>query len=59
MSEEDIVGWEISMNNRRVLAVEVAQAYSNIMKDGAADLIWENAVQLNAESEVGGEKPHD
>ena len=57
--EEDIVGREISMNNGRSLAVEVAQAQSHIVKDGVADLLWENAVLLNAGGEVGGEKLHD
>ena len=58
-SEEDIVGREILVNDGRSLAVEVAQAQSHIMKDGVADLLWENAVLLNAGGEVGGEKLHD
>ena len=59
--EEDIVGREISVNNGRSLAVEVAQAHSHIVKDGVADLLRENAILLNAGShgEVGGEKLHD
>ena len=57
--EEDIVGREISVNDGRSLAVEVAQAQSHIMKDGVADLLWENAMLLNAGGEVGGEKLHD
>ena len=32
--EEDIVGREISVNDGRSLAVEVAQAQSHVMKDG-------------------------
>ena len=47
------------MNDRRSLAVKVTQAQSYIMKDGVADLFWENAVSLNARGEVGGEKVHD
>ena len=53
-SEEDIVGREISVNDERSLAVEVAQTKSHIMKDGVADLLWENAILLNAGGEVGG-----
>ena len=47
------------MNDGRSLAVEVAQIQSHIMKDGVADLLWENAILLNAGGEVGGEKLHD
>ena len=47
------------MNDGRSLAVEVAQAQSHIMKDGVADLLWENAIFLNAGGEVGREKLHD
>ena len=57
--EEDIVGREISVNDGRSLAVEVAQAQSHIMKNAVADLLWENTVLLNAGGEVGGEKLHD
>ena len=41
------------------MAVEVAQAQSHIMKDGVADLLWENTILVNAEGEVGREKLHD
>ena len=47
------------MNDGRSYVVEVVQAQSHIMKDGVADLLWENAVSLNAGGEVGGEKFHD
>ena len=45
-SEEDIVGREISVNDGRNLAahVEVAQAQNHVMKDGIADILWENTV---------------
>ena len=29
------------------------------MKDGVADLLWENAMSLDAGGEIGGEKLHD
>ena len=57
--EKDIVGREISVNDGRSLAVQVVQAQRHIMEDGIADLLWENAVLLNAGGEVGGEKLHD
>ena len=57
--EEDIVGRKISVNDRKSLAVEVAQAHSHIMKDGVADVLWENAILLNVGGEVGREKFHD
>ena len=44
------------MNDGRGLAVEVAQTQSHIMKNGIADLIWENAVLLNAGGGICGEK---
>ena len=44
------------MNDGRSLAVEVVQTKSHIMKDGVADLLWENAILLDAGGEVGGEK---
>ena len=47
------------MNDGRSLAVEIVQAQSHVMKDGVADLLWENAVLLNAGGEVGGEELHD
>ena len=47
------------MNDGRSLAVEVAQALSQIVKDGVADFLWKNAVLFNAGGEVGGEKLHD
>jgi hypothetical protein len=47
------------VNDGRGLAVEIAQAQSNIMKDGVANFIWENAILLDAESEVCREKLHD
>ena len=50
--------WYIQISMRS-LAVEVAQAQSHIMKDGVADILWENAVLLNARGEVRGEKLHD
>ena len=31
--------------------MEVAQAQSHIVKDGVADLLWENAILLNAGDE--------
>ena len=37
-------------------AMEVAQAQSHIMKNGVADLLWKNAILLNAGGEVGGKK---
>ena len=57
--EEDIIGREISMNDSRSLAVEVAQAQSHLMKDGVAALLWESAVLLNAGGEVDGVKLYD
>ena len=47
------------MNDGRSFAVEVAQAQSHVVKDGVADLLWENAVFVNTGGEVGGEKFHD
>ena len=41
------------MNDGRSLAVEVAQTKSHIMKNGVADLLWENTISLNAGGEVG------
>ena len=46
------------IENKR-LVMEVAQTKSHIMKDGVADLLWQNAIPLNAGGEVGGEKVHD
>ena len=58
--EEDIVGREISVNDSRNLAMEVAQAQRHIMKDRVADLLWKKPpILLNAGGEVGGEKLHD
>ena len=42
------------MNDGRSLAVEVTQTKRHIMKDGVADLLWENAILINAGGEVGG-----
>ena len=57
--KENVVGGEVSVNDGRSLTVEVAQTQSHIMKDGLADLLWENAILLIAGGEVGGEKLHD
>ena len=57
--EEDIVGREISVNDGRSLAVEIAQAQCHIIKDGVADLLWEDAILVNAVGEVCVEKLHD
>ena len=39
--------------------MEVAQAKSHIMKNGVADLLWKNAIFLNAGGKVGRKKLHD
>ena len=47
------------MNDGRSLAVKVAQTKRHIIKDGVADLLWENAILINTGGEVDGEKLHD
>ena len=42
--EEHIVGREISVNDGRTLAMEVVQTKSHFVKDGIANLLWENAI---------------
>ena len=47
------------MNDGKSLAVEIVRTQCHIMKDGVADLLWENSLLLDAGGEVGGEKLHD
>ena len=48
------------MNNGRDLAMEVTQAKSHIVKDGVADLLWENTIlSFNTGGEIDWEILHD